>query len=181
MLQHPWTMCHHYVWCDSSIDLQECSNLAPWSLPVCAGCHGFLNECWKYCAEIHVTWVFCFFPTSVFVKTSQSCFVATRLMSRTGRWRQSKLHSTGRRICSTMKSQQRVITTSRSLSCTLPGSLLGVYSDLSNLFVIIPHCSTIGMTCFNLFLGCSDPSLHFVESPALAPPEVQIDLVAQQQ
>jgi len=28
---------------------------------------------------------------------------------------------------------------------------------------------------------CSDPNLHFVESPALAPPEVQIDLAAQQQ
>ena len=26
-----------------------------------------------------------------------------------------------------------------------------------------------------------DPNLHFVESPALAPPEVQIDLAAQQQ
>nr|AGG87103.1 GTP-binding nuclear protein Ran3A-6a [Musa AB Group] len=28
---------------------------------------------------------------------------------------------------------------------------------------------------------CRDPNLHFVESPALAPPEVQIDLAAQQQ
>lgn len=27
---------------------------------------------------------------------------------------------------------------------------------------------------------CSDPNLHFVESPALAPPEVQIDIALQQ-
>lgn len=31
------------------------------------------------------------------------------------------------------------------------------------------------------FSCCSDANLHFVESPALAPPEVQIDLAAQQQ
>ncbi|CAL9075327.1 unnamed protein product [Musa textilis] len=30
------------------------------------------------------------------------------------------------------------------------------------------------------FFDGGDPSLHFVESPALAPPEVQIDLAAQQ-
>ncbi|RZR93967.1 hypothetical protein BHM03_00022553 [Ensete ventricosum] len=30
------------------------------------------------------------------------------------------------------------------------------------------------------FIG-RDPNLHFLESPALAPPEVQIDLAAQQQ
>lgn len=32
-----------------------------------------------------------------------------------------------------------------------------------------------------LLCGCRDPNLHFVESPALAPPEVHIDLAAQQQ
>jgi uncharacterized membrane protein YozB (DUF420 family) len=32
-----------------------------------------------------------------------------------------------------------------------------------------------------LLFSFRDPSLHFVESPALAPPEVQIDLAAQQQ
>ena len=36
------------------------------------------------------------------------------------------------------------------------------------------------MFCY-LCQFCSDPNLHFVESPALAPPEVQIDLAAQQQ
>lgn len=30
------------------------------------------------------------------------------------------------------------------------------------------------------FMSLRDPNLHFVESPALAPPEVQIDMVAQQ-
>lgn len=34
--------------------------------------------------------------------------------------------------------------------------------------------------CYN-FCDTRDPNLHFVESPALAPPEVQIDLAAQQQ
>lgn len=33
--------------------------------------------------------------------------------------------------------------------------------------------------CF--FGNCRDPNLHFVEAPALAPPEVQIDVTAQQQ
>lgn len=32
-----------------------------------------------------------------------------------------------------------------------------------------------------LCLSCRDVNLHFVESPALAPPEVQIDLAAQEQ
>ena len=36
------------------------------------------------------------------------------------------------------------------------------------------------MFCYSCKL-CSDHNLHFVESPALAPPEVQIDLAAQQQ
>jgi len=31
------------------------------------------------------------------------------------------------------------------------------------------------------FSDVRDPNLHFVESPALAPPEVNIDLAAQQQ
>ena len=33
----------------------------------------------------------------------------------------------------------------------------------------------------DLFCDGRDINLHFVESPALAPPEVQIDLAAQQQ
>ena len=33
----------------------------------------------------------------------------------------------------------------------------------------------------NCFGDFRDPNLHFVESPALAPPEVHIDLAAQQQ
>lgn len=33
----------------------------------------------------------------------------------------------------------------------------------------------------NVTLSSSDANLHFVESPALAPPEVQIDMAAQEQ
>jgi hypothetical protein len=40
----------------------------------------------------------------------------------------------------------------------------------------------LACSIFIVFLClCRDPNLHFVESPALAPPEVQIDLAAQQQ
>ena len=46
-------------------------------------------------------------------------------MWRTGRSKQSRWLSTGRRACSTTRSQLRATTTSRSLSCTLPKSLLG--------------------------------------------------------
>jgi len=34
---------------------------------------------------------------------------------------------------------------------------------------------------FGIVCDCRDPNLHFVETPALAPPEVPIDLVAQAQ
>lgn len=32
----------------------------------------------------------------------------------------------------------------------------------------------------NLYFPCSDPNLHFVASPALKPPEVEIDFSQQQ-
>lgn len=60
-----------------------------------------------------------------FVRTYLLFFVETRLMWRIGRLRPSRLPSTGRRTCSTMRYLQRVTTILRSLSCTLLGSLQG--------------------------------------------------------
>ncbi|XP_047264475.1 uncharacterized protein LOC124885294 [Capsicum annuum] len=48
------------------------------------------------------------------------------LMSKTSKLRQSRLSSTGREVCNTMRSRQRVTTTLRSLFCTLIESLLGM-------------------------------------------------------
>ncbi len=113
------------------------------------------------------------------VKTSQLCSVVTRLMWRTGRLKQSRLPSIGRRTCSTMRCQLRATTTLRSHSCTLPGNLLG--NDLSyhqSLIIQQPNY-WIKPTLFSVFV--SDGNLHFVETPALAPPDVTIDLAAQQQ
>ncbi|KAI7743309.1 hypothetical protein M8C21_030723 [Ambrosia artemisiifolia] len=50
----------------------------------------------------------------------------------------------------------------------------------------LPNQQTVDYPSFKLVIvgdgGTGmDPNLHFVESPALAPPEVQIDMVAQQQ
>jgi hypothetical protein len=94
----------------------------------------------------------------------------------------------------------------RNLSCTLPGSLLGMLSVSVSYFVLYMHsvlllyifswmhrisnpsmlsiefsyfCSII--IDVDLDWVCRDVNLHFVESPALAPPEVQIDIAAQQQ
>ena len=58
-------------------------------------------------------------------------------MWRTGRLRQSRLHSTGRRICNTMRYPQRATTILRNLSCILPGSLLGKHNSIILLF----YCS----------------------------------------
>ena len=63
----------------------------------------------------------------------------------------------------------------RNPSSTLPGSLQGknVLSSINLWDYDLTSFLTV-----NEF--CSDPNLHFVESPALAPPEVQIDLAEQQ-
>ncbi len=132
--------------------------------------------------------------------------VETRWMWRTGRWKQSKLLSTGRRTCSIMRFRQRATITLRNLSCTLPGSLLGMLSVSVIYFVLYMH-SVLLLYIFSWMHRMSNPSmlsiessyfcsiivdvdlecvyrdvnLHFVESPALAPPEVQIDIAAQQQ
>lgn len=58
-------------------------------------------------------------------------------MWRTGRSKRSRWLSTGRRASSTTRSQLRVTTTSRSLSCTLPRSLLGEFQlSINNLLVL---------------------------------------------
>lgn len=46
-------------------------------------------------------------------------------------------------------------------------------------FYCVQNVCNLYVTC--CLICCSDANLHFVESPALAPPEVQIDLAAQQQ
>lgn len=99
----------------------------------------------EFVAEIHVKLIL-FFPMLGSVKISLLCCVETKLMSRTGRSRQNRLLSTGRRTCSTMKFQQRVITTLRSLSCTLPGSLLGM---LRVVIVFISRNFLVPCLCLN--------------------------------
>ena len=85
-------------------------------------CQHYTQLNWWYAIESEMA-----FPSlfAGFVKTSPLFSVETKLMSRTGRSRQSKLPSTGRKICNTMRSRQRVTTTLRSLFCTLLESLQG--------------------------------------------------------
>ena len=63
------------------------------------------------------------------VKISRLFFVETKLMWRTDKLKPSRLHSTGRRTFSIMRSLQKATTTSKSRSCTLLGSLLGSYKS----------------------------------------------------
>lgn len=51
------------------------------------------------------------------------------------------------------------------------------YALLSNLKFVVFFLKNWIVCCVSV---CSDVSLHFVESPALAPPEVHIDMAAQQ-
>ena len=69
--------------------------------------------------------IFCITDFSGSVRTSQLFFAVTRLMWRTGKWRQSRLLSTGRRIYSTMRFQLKATTILRSLSCIWPENLQG--------------------------------------------------------
>ncbi len=48
--QHSWAVCHHHVWCDCKIDLQECSNMASWPLQVSKSGSKVLlcASCWLY-------------------------------------------------------------------------------------------------------------------------------------
>ena len=76
-------------------------------------------------------------------------------MWRTGRSKQSRWLSTGRRACSTTRSQLRATTTSRSLSCVLPRCLLGESQFL-------PCCSNVlqqssNPTYFLLCQWCQSP------------------------
>lgn len=59
------------------------------------------------------------------VRIFRLSYVATRWMWKIGRWKQSRLLSTGKRISNTMKFQQRAIITLRNLSCTLLENLQG--------------------------------------------------------
>lgn len=116
------------------------------------------------------------------VKTSPLSSAVIRLMWRTGRSKPSRLLSTGRRICSTMKFLPRATTTLRNLSCTLQGSWLGnwlPYFCALHLVVTTNYHSMFVLD--NVFVFNSDPNLHFVEAVALKPPEVTIDMAMQQQ
>ena len=131
MLQYPWTMCYYHVWCYCPANIQKCSHLAPWSLQVCK--LKSLKTFWMFCLKLFGIMLFCDMgnicshDSSGSVRTSQLFFAVTRLMSRTGKLRQSRLHSTGRRICSTMRFQLRATTTLKSHSYIWPGNLQGSY------------------------------------------------------
>lgn len=130
-MQYPWAMCHHYVWCYCPLDVQECSHMAPWSLPVCEinifnFCFGSVQLNWIYPIVSALWLIVCIFVAMIVcVKIYQLFSVGTRLMWRIGKSRPSRSHSTGRRICSTMRFLPRATTISKNLSCTLPGNLLG--------------------------------------------------------
>ncbi len=62
------------------------------------------------------------------VRTSQLYFVETRWMWRTGRWKQNRSLSTGRKTYNTTRSQQKATIILKNPSCTLPGNLLGMLS-----------------------------------------------------
>jgi len=132
-LQYPWAVCYYNVWCYCPTDIQECPYLAPWPLPVCKS--GVLETffiCFVAKHLVSITnlgyltvWWFSVQLFSGFVKTSRLFSVEIRLMWRTDKSRQSRLPSTGKRICSTMRFLLRATITLRSLSFTLPGNLQG--------------------------------------------------------
>ena len=75
------------------------------------------------------------------VRISQLFYAEIRLMLRTGRWKRSRSHFTGRRIFSTMRFLQRATTTLRSLSCILPGSLLGNWKIVKKSLISLCYLS----------------------------------------
>ena len=128
--QYPWAMCDYHVWCYCPSNIQECPYLAPWSLQVRKSSlqNLFFSLISNYFApsSLHqIMEIFCPTDFSGSVKTSQLFFAVTRLMSRTGKWRQSRLLSTGRRICSTTRYLLRATTILKSHFCTWPGNLQG--------------------------------------------------------
>ncbi|XP_022730249.1 uncharacterized protein LOC111285202 [Durio zibethinus] len=70
-------------------------------------------------------------------------FAVTRLMKRTGWSSRSWSQSAGRRICNIMKFLPRATTILRSLSCTLPGSLLVIliFTLWSLLLLFLQKCT----------------------------------------
>ena len=131
VLQHQWAMRYHHVWCDCAADIQECAHLASWSLPVSAmfPC-SFHDDDRHHDNDDDV---------SGSAKTSLLFFAAIRWTSRTGKWRQSRWLSTGRRIFSTTRSQPKATTISRSRFSILLGNLPGTswlsHSSLSFFFL----------------------------------------------
>lgn len=96
----------------------------------------YVVVCWIYflCGNFLVSVI------SVCARTFPLFSAETRWMWRTGRLRPSRSPSTGRRTCNTMRYLQRVTTILRSLSCTLPGSLLGnslIFCRLTSKFMFV--------------------------------------------
>ena len=75
-----------------------------------------------------------FFYLLGYVRTFPLSCVATRLMWRIGRWKQSRLPFTGRKISSTTKFLPRAITTLRNHFCILPESLQGNVGEIFFLY-----------------------------------------------
>ena len=80
-------------------------------------------------------------------RTSQLFCAETRLMSRIGRWKQSRSHSIERRIFNTMRFLQRATTTLRNLSSIWLESLLGniqeAISFLNYWWICLGFCFSI--------------------------------------
>ena len=110
-------MCHYHVRCHRQVNVQKCSNMAPRSLQV------VWLDAWnwmcKSCPHISNCLIIIFVLKPGCVRAFLLSSVVTRSMWRTGRSKQSKLHSTGRRTFNTMRFLRRAIITLRSPSFIL--------------------------------------------------------------
>ena len=112
--------------------------------------------------------------------------MGTRWTSSPGRSRRSRWCSTGRRTCSAFsQADPAAAAASRSSSRAHSPrvSHLGTHKQ-TNRYYEISAKSNYNFEKPFLYLArklVGDPNLHFVEAPALAPPEVQIDMRQQQQ
>ncbi len=198
-MQYTWTVCHHYVWCYCKADLQECSNMAPWSLQV--------RKCGRILSCLTLA---CIFPFVVLCRVfmcwlAHMCRVCENIpivlcgnkvdvKNRQVKAKQVTFHR---------KKNLQYYEISAKSNYNFEKPFLYLARKLAGYVVYSIHLKYIiflalsidtqtdtwhildGNFWLTAFYACicidSDVNLHFVESPALAPPEVHIDLAAQKQ
>lgn len=92
--------------------------------------------------------------SSVSVRIFRLYFVGTRLMWRTGKWKRSRSHSIGRRICSTMRYLQRVTTILKSHISILLENLQGKVTINWCSCLVSFRCKSV-YTNIKMICGCA--------------------------